>query len=110
MNTMSKSKHIVVIGAGLGGLSAAIMLARLMMPEGFKSDKGAVSLHLDNPPSSTMDAIAQGTAAKVHHEDFAGGRLDQIGVARALQFHIGPVARGKDVGLRMQLIRSQQFA
>ncbi len=28
MNTMSKSKHIVVIGAGLGGLSAAIMLAR----------------------------------------------------------------------------------
>ena len=28
MNTMSKSKHVVVIGAGLGGLSAAIMLAR----------------------------------------------------------------------------------
>ena len=28
MNTLSNSKHVVVIGAGLGGLSAAIMLAR----------------------------------------------------------------------------------
>ena len=28
MNTALKSKHVVVIGAGLGGMSAAIMLAR----------------------------------------------------------------------------------
>lgn len=50
-----------VLAASLMNAPAALILARLVVPEGFAGGPDAADIHLENPPSSTIDAIAQGT-------------------------------------------------
>ena len=53
--------HLIV--ASVISVPAALMLAELMVPDGAAPDKTAVAtdIVLDDPPRSSMDAIAQGT-------------------------------------------------
>ena len=53
-------------------------------------------------------AIAQRPAAQIDHVGLAALRLDEIGVAGALQRRVGPMARGQDVDVGMQLVRARQ--
>ncbi|MGE5513582.1 MAG: nucleoside transporter C-terminal domain-containing protein [Bacteroidota bacterium] len=50
-----------VLAASLMNTPAALMLASLAVPTGFYGGPAAADLQLDNPPRSSMDAIAQGT-------------------------------------------------
>ncbi|MFM9938911.1 MAG: NupC/NupG family nucleoside CNT transporter [Hyphomicrobiaceae bacterium] len=50
-----------VLAASLMNAPAALVLARLAVPEGFEGGPDAADIQLDNPPRSTIDAIAQGT-------------------------------------------------
>jgi concentrative nucleoside transporter, CNT family len=50
-----------VLTASLMNTPAALMLASLAVPTGFHGGPAAADLQLDNPPRSSMDAIAQGT-------------------------------------------------
>lgn len=50
-----------VAAASLMNAPAALMLARLAVPEGFAAGPAAAEIALDNAPTSAMDAIAQGT-------------------------------------------------
>lgn len=50
-----------VLAASLMNAPAALMLARLAVPVGFEGGPAAADIRLDNPPRSSMDAIAQGT-------------------------------------------------
>jgi CNT family concentrative nucleoside transporter len=50
-----------VVAASLMNAPAALMLASLVVPAGFKGGPAAAEARLDNPPRSSMDAIAQGT-------------------------------------------------
>lgn len=50
-----------VLAASLMNAPAALMLARLAMPDGFEGGPPTARIALDNPPKSSMDAIAQGT-------------------------------------------------
>ena len=51
-----------VLAGSLMNAPAALVLARLAVPDGFEGGPEAAELHLDNPPRSSIDAIAQGTA------------------------------------------------
>ena len=53
--------HLIV--ASVISVPAALMLAELMVPDGAAPDKPSVAtdIVLDDPPRSSMDAIAQGT-------------------------------------------------
>ena len=50
-----------VLAASLMNAPAALVLARLAVPEGFEGGPETAEIKLDNPPRSSMDAIAQGT-------------------------------------------------
>lgn len=50
--------HLLI--ASLMNVPAALMLARLSVPDGFEGGPEAASLTLEDPPRSSMDAIAQG--------------------------------------------------
>ncbi len=50
-----------VLAASLMNAPAALMLARLAVPAGFEGGPASASIELDNPPRSSMDAVAQGT-------------------------------------------------
>lgn len=50
-----------VLAASLMNAPAALVLARLVVPEGFEGGPDAADIVLVDPPRSTMDAIAQGT-------------------------------------------------
>ncbi|MEM1306800.1 MAG: nucleoside transporter C-terminal domain-containing protein [Pseudomonadota bacterium] len=50
-----------LIAASLINVPAALMLSRLMVPDGFLGGPSAGELTLENPPESSMDAITQGT-------------------------------------------------
>jgi CNT family concentrative nucleoside transporter len=50
-----------VVAASLMNAPAALMLARLAVPDGFEQGPRTAAIKLDNPPRSSMDAIAQGT-------------------------------------------------
>jgi CNT family concentrative nucleoside transporter len=50
-----------VVAASLMNAPAALVLARLAVPEGFAGGPDAAELRIDNPPRSSIDAIAQGT-------------------------------------------------
>lgn len=50
-----------VVAASLMNAPAALMLARFAVPEGFAGGPATAEITLDNPPRSSMDAIAQGT-------------------------------------------------
>jgi len=50
-----------LLAASLMNAPAALMLARLAVPEGFAEGPRIASLRLDHPPRSAVDAIAQGT-------------------------------------------------
>lgn len=50
-----------VVAASLMNAPAALMLARLAVPEGFTGGPGAADLRIENPPRSSIDAVAQGT-------------------------------------------------
>ena len=52
-------------------------------------------------------AVRQGTAAEIDHVGLARRRLDEVGVAGALQRRVGPIARGQHVGIRVQLVRAR---
>ena len=50
-----------VLAASLMNAPAALVLARLAVPEGFEGGPETAEIKLENPPRSSMDAIAQGT-------------------------------------------------
>ncbi len=50
-----------VLAASLMNAPAALVLARLAVPDGFEGGPDVAEIHLDNAPRSSMDAIAQGT-------------------------------------------------
>jgi CNT family concentrative nucleoside transporter len=50
-----------VLAASLMNAPAALVLARLAVPQGFEGGPDAADIRLDNPPRSAIDAIAQGT-------------------------------------------------
>ena len=50
-----------VLAASLMNAPAALVLARLAVPEGFEGGPDAADIHLEHAPRSTIDAIAQGT-------------------------------------------------
>ena len=50
-----------IAAASLMNAPAALMLARLAVPQGFMGGPEVAQMRLDNPPRSSMDAIAQGT-------------------------------------------------
>jgi concentrative nucleoside transporter, CNT family len=50
-----------VVAASLMNAPAALLLARLAVPSGFSDGPDDTSIRLDNPPHSSIDAIAQGT-------------------------------------------------
>ena len=50
-----------ILAASLMNAPGALLLARLAVPEGFDGGPATASIHLENPPRSSMDAIAQGT-------------------------------------------------
>lgn len=50
-----------VVAASLLNAPAALILARLVVPDGFASGPDTAELRLEHAPRSTMDAIAQGT-------------------------------------------------
>lgn len=50
-----------LLAASLMNAPAALVLARLAVPEGFEGGPDVAEIHLENPPRSTVDAIAQGT-------------------------------------------------
>jgi CNT family concentrative nucleoside transporter len=51
-----------VLAASIMNVPGALMLARLMVPEGFESGPATAEVKLDDAPRSSMDAIVQGTA------------------------------------------------
>ena len=50
-----------VLAASLMNAPAALVLARLAVPEGFEGGPDAADIHIEHAPRSTIDAIAQGT-------------------------------------------------
>ena len=50
-----------VLAASLMNAPGALLLARLAVPDGFEGGPATADIRLDNPPRSSMDAIAQGT-------------------------------------------------
>ncbi len=50
-----------ILAASLMNAPGALVLARLVVPQGFEGGPDAAALRLENAPRSTMDAIAQGT-------------------------------------------------
>lgn len=50
-----------VLAGSLMNAPAALVLARLAVPQGFEDGPDGADLHMENPPRSTIDAIAQGT-------------------------------------------------
>jgi CNT family concentrative nucleoside transporter len=50
-----------LLAGSIMNVPAALMLARLLVPKGFDDGAEPVEIRLDNPPHSSMDAIAQGT-------------------------------------------------
>jgi CNT family concentrative nucleoside transporter len=50
-----------VLAASLMNVPGALMLSRLAVPDGFEGGPPTAHIALDNPPRSSMDAIAQGT-------------------------------------------------
>ena len=50
-----------IVAASLMNAPAALMLARLAVPEGFTGGPDTAELHLEHAPRSSIDAIAQGT-------------------------------------------------
>lgn len=50
-----------VLAASMMNVPAALMLSRLMVPEGFEAGPAHATLALEETPRSSMDAIAQGT-------------------------------------------------
>ncbi len=50
-----------IVAASLINIPAALMLARLAVPEGFTGGPAASEIKLDDPPRSSVDAIVQGT-------------------------------------------------
>ncbi|MEL6290748.1 MAG: nucleoside transporter C-terminal domain-containing protein [Pseudomonadota bacterium] len=51
-----------IVAASLINIPAALMLARLAVPDGFLGGPETSELKLENPPESSMDAVSQGTA------------------------------------------------
>lgn len=51
-----------VVAASLMNAPAALVLARLVVPKGFAGGPDTAELRVDNPPRSSIDAIAQGTS------------------------------------------------
>ena len=50
-----------IVAASLMNAPAALMLARLAVPEGFTGGPDTAEIHLEHAPRSSIDAIAQGT-------------------------------------------------
>lgn len=50
-----------LLAASIMNVPGALLLARLSVPEGFAGGPTQAEIALDDPPRSTMDAIAQGT-------------------------------------------------
>lgn len=50
-----------IVAASLINVPAALMLARLAVPDGFTGGPPASEIKLENPPQSSVDAIVQGT-------------------------------------------------
>jgi CNT family concentrative nucleoside transporter len=51
-----------LLAGSVMNVPAALMIARLMVPQGFDSGPVTAEIILENPPRSSMDAIAQGAA------------------------------------------------
>ena len=54
-----------LLAGSIMNVPAALMLARLMVPQGFVDNAPPVEIHLENAPHSSMDAVAQGTVEGV---------------------------------------------
>ena len=52
-------------------------------------------------------AVAERPAAEIDHVGLSRLRLDEVGVARALQRDVGTMARAQDVHVGMQLVRAR---
>jgi CNT family concentrative nucleoside transporter len=65
--------HILV--ASVMSVPSAILIARLMVPEGFTGGSIAPEPRIDGAPVSTMDAIAQGTADGIQLLAYVVGML-----------------------------------
>ena len=50
-----------LLAASVMSAPAALMIARLMVPQGFELGPASADIEIENAPASTMDAIAQGT-------------------------------------------------
>jgi CNT family concentrative nucleoside transporter len=50
-----------LLAGSIMNVPAALMLARLMMPDTLDSNATAAEMRMDNPPHSSMDAVTQGT-------------------------------------------------
>ena len=55
-----------LVAASVINVPGALMLARLAVPEGFSGGPKSAEIKLDDPPRSSMDAIAQGTVEGIH--------------------------------------------
>jgi CNT family concentrative nucleoside transporter len=51
-----------LLAASIINVPAALMLSRLVVPSGFTGGPTEAAVQLDDPPRSSMDAIAQGTS------------------------------------------------
>ncbi len=51
-----------VLAASIMNVPGALMLARLVVPQGFEDGPATANVTLDEPPRSSMDAIVQGTS------------------------------------------------
>ena len=64
-----------LLAASIMNVPAALMLARLAVPEGFEVGAPTVELTLEDAPRSSMDAIAQGTVEGVRLVVVVGAML-----------------------------------
>ncbi len=62
------------------------------------------------PTQRAAPTIAKRPAAQIDHVGLSVRRLHQVGVSRALQLGIRPIARGQDVGIWMQFVGPEEAA
>ena len=81
----------------VGGAEPAVGAPRHRLNGGFASEGAAA-------------AVPQGATAEVNHIGFAMRGLDEVGVAGALEFDVGAMARAEERAVGMEFIRAGERA
>ena len=100
-----------LLAGSLMNVPAALMLARLAVPTGFAEGPADAAVTLDNPPRSSMDAIAQGAIDGIGMAaNVAAMLIVAVALVTLVNFGLGAIGGLFGVTLSLQRILGWAFA